>query len=76
VDIRRDERATPLSLETYRRMGSEQLRYEADRHALNDGTFAGFCLGVIASSLAWMVLSGGLGALIRTALIATGHGQP
>lgn len=76
MQIQRDERATPLSCETYRRMHSAQLRYERDRDADADATMVGFLFGLAAATCFWLVISGQLtrllAALVRAVLVVGG----
>lgn len=76
MQIQRDERATPLSLETYRRMRSAQLRYERDRDADADATMVGFLFGLAAATVFWLLISGQgtrmLAALVRAVLVVGG----
>lgn len=58
---RRDRpiQAVPLSLETYRRARSEQLQRDAETDdALAGAVFQGFCYGLAAAVIAWLLLSG------------------
>lgn len=54
----RDPRGMPMSLETYRRMRSDQLRHEHESGADADAVFTGFCYGVLACGVVWLILSG------------------
>jgi len=70
--VKIEQRSPPvLSLTTYRRAHTEQLQYQADRHAYNDGTFVGFCLGIAAAGLAWLILSGVLMEILVMLVRAT-----
>lgn len=64
--VDRDPRVTPLSLGTYRRMTHHQARHEAESAAYTDATFVGFCYGLAAGGIAWLLLSGVLVQLLAT----------
>lgn len=64
--VDRDPRVTPLSPGTYHRMAHQQARHEAERDAYTDATFIGFCYGLAAGGIAWLLLSGVLVQLLAT----------
>lgn len=84
--VDRDPRVTPLSLGTYRRMTHHQARHdtgrrlgggapsfgEAESAAYTDATFVGFCYGLAAGGIAWLLLSGVLVQLLA-ALVRAGR---
>jgi hypothetical protein len=62
--VLRDHREPPLSLSSYRRMTYQQARHEAEQASYTDAVFIGFCYGLAAGGIAWLVLSGVLGELL------------
>lgn len=52
------QRVMPLSLQSYRRTRYSQMRHEQQADAHLDAVFTGFCYGLAAAALAWLILSG------------------